>query len=304
MTGHSQTTTKESITEAVLRSFDSCDNERLGHVLRSLVTHLHAFAGGTKLTEEEWLAGIEFLTEVGQMCSPSRQEFILLSDALGFSMLVDAINHRAVDGSTESTVLGPFHVDGSPVRQHGEEIIDTTTGQPLVVYGRVVNTAGEPVPGATLDIWQNAGNMLYAVQDPNQDPNNGRGVFRSDQDGRVWFVTIRPVDYPIPHDGPVGRMLNATGRHPWRPAHIHVIGSAGGHRPVTTHIFDAASPYLDSDAVFGVKPSLVHRFQPHQATEAQTPDGMDGPWFSVDLTIVLEPLPPPRTSQPHQRRQD
>lgn len=287
-----QTTTPAEITEAAVRSFDGCPDARLREIAQKLVRHLHAFAEDARLTEAEWLGGIGFLTRTGQTCTDSRQEFILLSDTLGLSMLLDAINHRKPAGATESTVLGPFYVPDSPWRANGDAIMDLSTGEPAVVRGRVVDTAGDPVAGAVLDVWQNAANMLYAVQDPDQPDGNGRGRFRAERDGSFWFHTIRPVDYPIPHDGPVGQLLTATARHPWRPAHIHVIATADGYEAVTTHIFDADSRYLDSDAVFGVKPSLVHRFHPHDPAVERPPAGIDRPWYTVDCTITLGPAGP------------
>lgn len=282
------------ICEEVVRSFDGCSDERLRTVMQELVRHLHAFVTKVGLTEQEWAAAVQFLTRTGQTCTDTRQEFILLSDTLGVSMLVDALNHDKEGAATESTVLGPFYVPDSPWRANGEAISagsDGSDGEPAVVEGRVLDTSGRPVPGAVLDVWQNAANMLYAVQDPAQPADNGRGRFRADAEGRFWFRTHRPVDYQIPHDGPVGQMLAAAGRHPWRPAHIHVIASAPGYEPVTTHIFDEASRYLDSDAVFGVKPSLIRRFHRHDpadATDEEPPAGVEGPWYTVDCTLVLQ----------------
>ena len=278
-----------AITERVIRSFDGCPDERLREIMQGLVRHLHAFVADARLTEAEWMAGIQFLTRVGQTCTDTRQECILLSDALGVSMLVDALNHGRGTGATESTVLGPFYVSGSPWRSNGDALAAGTDGEPLLARGRVQTIQGEPVPGAVVDVWQNAANMMYAVQDPSQPEDNLRGRFRTGADGRFWFRSIRPVDYPIPSDGPVGDMLAATGRHPWRPAHIHLIVSATGYESVTTHIFDAASPYLASDAVFAVKDSLVRQFRRHDPRAEEPPSGFQGPWYTVDCAIVLEP---------------
>lgn len=285
-----QLTTPQQITETVVQSFARCQDERVREIMYKLVRHLHAFALDADLTESEWAAGIEFLTRTGQTCTDTRQEFILLSDTLGLSMLVDAINHGKGAGATESTVLGPFYVPDSPWRDDGDAIIDLSSGEPTIVQDQVRDTTGSPIPGAVLDVWQNAPNQLYAVQDPDQAADNGRGRFRTDDTGRFSFRTIRPVDYPIPHDGPVGQMLTATGRHPWRPAHIHIIASAEAHRPVTTHLFDADSRYLGSDAVFGVKSSLVRHFQPHDPGTEPPPPGIDRRWCTVDCPIVLEPI--------------
>lgn len=260
-------TSPESITEQVLQRFDTCGDARLRQLMRSLVQHLHAFAIENRLTEAEWAAAIGFATAVGQTCTESRQEFVLLSDTLGLSMVVDAVNHPAPDGATESTVLGPFYVPESPWREMGDTIAGRPEdGEPAVVSGRVLDTAGCPIAGAVLDVWQNAATGLYAVQDPAQPDSNLRGRFKTGADGSFRFATVLPTDYQIPTDGPVGRLLEATGRHAWRPAHLHVRVGAPGYRPLTTHLFNAASSWLDSDAVVGVKPSLVCSF-------TETPEG-------------------------------
>jgi protocatechuate 3,4-dioxygenase beta subunit len=277
-----------ALTHQVIASLEHCTDPRLRALMSGLIRHLHAFALEESLTESEWLAGVRFLTAVGQICSDRRQEFILLSDTLGVSMLVDLINHASGSGATESTVLGPFYVADSPWRSNGDAITDDLGNQPLLVSGRVLDTAGTPLPGATVDVWQNAPNRLYAVQDETQSPENLRGRFRTGAGGGFAFRTIRPVDYPIPDDGPVGRMLHATGRHPWRPAHIHFVVSADGYRPVTTHVFDSESPYLQSDAVFGVKHSLVRTFDVHDGAHEPMPAGINGRWYTVDVDIVLE----------------
>ena len=236
--------------------------------MEAAVRHLHAFVSEVGPSREEWRVGIDFLTAVGQACSDTRQEFILLSDALGVSSLVESVAFGAAEDATENTVLGPFYVSGSPLRELGDSILeDPDDGQPLVVRGRVTDLADHALPGALIDVWQNASNRLYAVQDPGQNPNNLRGRFVASDDGRFEFRTIRPVPYPIPDDGPVGRLLKATGRHPWRPAHVHLMVSSPGHRTLTTHLFDAESPYLDSDAVFGVRDSLVVRFEADGETD-------------------------------------
>jgi hydroxyquinol 1,2-dioxygenase len=252
--------TPDQLTEQVLAAYADTPDPRLRQLLASLIRHLHAFAVENRLTRQEWLAGVEFLTATGQKCDGERQEFILLSDVLGFSSLVDLIN--AADGATESTVLGPFYVPGAPVRAMGERIGRPEDGSPALVRGQVTNPAGVPLDGATLDVWQSSGNGLYDTQDPQQPPFNLRGVFVTGPDGAYKFRAIRPVSYPIPTDGPVGGLLRGAGRYNWRAAHIHAIVSAPGHRPVTTHIFDAENPYLDSDTVFGVKDSLVRQFRP------------------------------------------
>jgi hydroxyquinol 1,2-dioxygenase len=271
--------TPQQLTKQVLAAYAGTPDPRLRELLTSLITHLHAFAAETRLTRQEWLAGVEFLAATGQKCDAERQEFILLSDVLGFSSLVDLIN--AADGATESTVLGPFYVPGAPTRAMGEQIGRPEDGIPTLVRGRVTDAAGRPLDGATLDVWQSNSDGLYDTQDPQQPPFNLRGVFVTGPDGGYHFRTVRPASYPVPVDGPVGDLLRGAGRHNWRAAHIHLIVSAPGHRPVTTHIFDAENPYLDSDTVFGVKDSLVRHFRP-----AGTGDPADVSYVT-DMDFVL-----------------
>jgi protocatechuate 3,4-dioxygenase beta subunit len=280
--------TAEELTAQAVDSIAACPDQRLRTVLSTLIRHLHHFAEETSLTEAEWMAGVRFLTDVGQISNDHRQEFILLSDTLGLSMLVDLINHRAGGGATESTVLGPFYVADAPWRVNGDAITHDLGADPLIVSGHVRDTEGNPIAGAIVDVWQNATNMLYAVQDAHQAPDNLRGRYRTGPDGGFAFRTVRPVDYPIPDDGPVGHMLHATGRHPWRPAHVHMIVTAEGYDRITTHVFDSASRYLDSDVVFGVKPSLVHTFVGHDPAIEQAPPGIPGHWYSVDIDLVLQ----------------
>lgn len=258
---------EQELLDDVVASFDHCPDPRVREIAQAAVRHLHAFVSEVGLTREEWRAGIEFLTAVGHMCSDTRQEFILLSDTLGISSLVEGASVEAPEGTTENTVLGPFYVPNSPLRELGDSTLENADeGPPLRVRGRVTDLDGAPLAGAEIDVWQNATNRLYAVQDPNQDPNNLRGRFHAADDGTFEFRAIRPVPYPVPDDGPVGKMLASTGRHPWRAAHVHLLVSAPGHRTLTTHLFDAESEYLDSDAVFGVRDSLVVAFTPDPAT--------------------------------------
>jgi protocatechuate 3,4-dioxygenase beta subunit len=254
------TTTASDLTSEVLSAHSMTQDPRLRELLAALIKHLHAFTVETGLTAQEWLAGIEFLTATGQKCDSRRQEFILLSDVLGLSSLVDLVN--AADGATESTVLGPFYRPGAPRRAMGEHIGRPQDGDPALVRGLVTDVEGAPLAGATIDVWQTSGNGLYDTQDRDQPPFNLRGVFVTGADGRYEFRTVRPVSYPIPDDGPVGELLRASGRDHWRAAHIHAIVSAPGCRPVTTHLFDAQNEYLHRDAVFGVKDSLIREFAP------------------------------------------
>jgi catechol 1,2-dioxygenase len=285
-----QRTEPADITAAVVASFDRCSDPRVREIMTSLVRHLHAFATEVHLTEEEWSAGIRILTETGEITDERRQEFILWSDSLGLSMLVDALANAKPEGATESTVLGPFYVPGSPERGYGESIMEQEGGVPAWIHGRVLDVDGAPIAGAELDVWEGAENELYAVQDPDAPEFHLRGRFFTRDDGRYAFLTTRPTPYPIPHDGPVGHMLETTGRHPWRPAHVHMIVSAPGYEKVTTHIFDSESSYLDSDAVFAVKPSLLRSFVTRVADDPERPAGVTGEWCSVENDIVLAPV--------------
>ena len=279
-----QSAVEERLLSDVLAAFANTPNQRLRELTSALIRHLHDFASEVKLTEEEWMTAIQFLTATGQTCTESRQEFILLSDILGVSSLVDRMNYRGLAGSTENTLLGPFYQLGSPKRANGDSLIETAdAGVRLQVSGVVRSVDGRPLAGATLDVWQTASNGLYAQQDASQDPNNLRGIFTTGADGRYEFVTVRPVDYPVPVDGPVGKLLDAAGRQPVRPAHIHIIVSAPGHYTLTTHFFDSESPRLDSDPVFGVRESLVRKFE-------KRPDGTLATTFDVTLTPVGSPV--------------
>jgi len=277
----------EAIGAAAEASFANCDDERLRSLMQSLVRHLHAFVREVELTEWEWRAAIDSLAATGRITDPERNEFILWSDALGVSMLVDALAHPLPSGATESTVLGPFWAAGSPLRDYGESIFDFAAGEPAWVQGYVRDVDGRPIAGAELDVWQNDATRLYGVQDPEAPEAHLRGRFRTREDGSYAFLGVRPVPYPIPDDGPVGAMLAATGRHPWRPAHLHMIVSAPGYATLTTHFFDAESPYLDSDAVFAVKPSLLRRFVHRRADDPERPPSVTGDWWSVENDIAL-----------------
>ncbi len=255
--------TEDQLTQVVVERLQSTPDPRLREVMVSLVRHLHEFAREVRLTDAEWLEGVRFLTATGHMSDDVRQEFILLSDTLGLSSLVDLINHSDVDAlATEPTILGPFYVANSPWRELGESMVEYDDGGEAASLRGVVRTEdGTPIPGAIIDAWQNAATGFYAVQQPEVQPStNLRGRYRSNDDGRFDIRTVRPVPYPIPNDGPVGNLLRATGRHEWRAAHIHVKVTAPGFEPLTTHIFDRSSDYLDSDTVFGVKESLIGDF--------------------------------------------
>ncbi|MGE8065289.1 intradiol ring-cleavage dioxygenase [Pseudomonas sp. NPDC089569] len=249
-------TAERLISQHAVDSFANAPDARYKQIMQSLVRHLHAFVSEVELTEQEWFEGIRFLTETGHKCDGLvRQEFILLSDTLGVSMLVDAINHRHSANATETTVFGPFYIEGMPDREFGENMA-LTPGEAALVRGRVVDAQGRPLSGAVLDVWQTAENGMYSGQDSEQPFGNLRGRYRTNEDGYFAIRTIVPVCYPIPTDGPVGRMLDAANRHPWRPAHLHFMVEVPGYRKLVTHLFNHDDPYLDSDAVFGVKQSL------------------------------------------------
>ena len=282
-----RTVDERTITGAVLDAMRDAKDPRALEVMSALVRHLHDFAREVRLTEDEWFAAIRFLTDAGHITDANRQEFILLSDVLGLSMLVVAQNHAAPPGATEATVLGPFFVEGAPEVENGADIANGAKGRPSLVRGRVLDLAGNPIGGATIDVWQSDEEGLYDVQRPTGGDGpeaQARARLRSEQNGRFWFRSVLPEHYPIPHDGPVGAMLDALGRHPWRPAHLHVRIDAPGYERLITHVFRDGDPYLDSDAVFGVRPSLVADWVRHEA------DGIfDEPYFTLDYDFVLAP---------------
>jgi hydroxyquinol 1,2-dioxygenase len=252
--------TPDELTQRVVEEYSGAPDPRVRELIGALISHLHAFVVQTRLTPQEWLAAVEFLTATGQMCDDERQEFILLSDVLGVSSMVDVVN--SAPGVTESTVLGPFYRAGAPARAMGEHIGRPEDGSPTLIRGRVTGAAGQPLDSATIDVWQSDDKGNYDIQDPGQPPFNLRGLFVTGADGRYEFRTARPGSYPIPTDGPVGQLLRGAGRGNMRAAHIHAIVAAPGHRSLTTHIFVPDNPYLDSDAVFGVRDTLIREFRP------------------------------------------
>lgn len=262
--------TEEASVQTVNARMGPSADARLARVMASLVSHLHAFVKDVALTQDEWSLAIDFLTRTGKICDENRQEYILLSDVLGVSMLVDAINNRRPQGATENTVLGPFHVDGVPEYPMGASITKDGGRETCQFEGTVTDLDGTPLDGVRIDVWSDNEDGFYDVQQPGVQPaHNNRGVFVTGKDGRYWFQGIRPVSYPIPDDGPVGQLLAQLGRHPYRPAHMHFIISRGGFETVITHTFVAGDAYLDSDAVFGVKQSLIVTFVPVQDGETK-----------------------------------
>jgi hydroxyquinol 1,2-dioxygenase len=277
--------TRDNLTDTVKSSFDQIDDERQRHLLNRLVHHLHAFASETGLSHQEWREGIAFLHRMAEISSPSRSEFTLLSDVLGLSSLVDLLAARP--GATEGSVLGPFHTRGSPWVDNGSNLIRDNAGEPVLIQGRVTDTDGQPLPEATIDFWQNADNGMYWQMDGSQPQDNLRCQIQVQADGRFELATIRPRPYLVPTDGPVGELLRVSHRDAWRPAHFHIIVEAPGHRSLITEVFDEADPWVDKDAVFGVRASLVRPFTP--AADAATAQRMGLPanYLSVDLPIRL-----------------
>jgi hydroxyquinol 1,2-dioxygenase len=257
--------------------------------MRSLVTHLHAFASDVQLTEEEWYAGIEFLTRAGHITDDTRQEFVLCSDVLGLSMLVIGINNRRPPGATESTVFGPFFVEGSPRFDNGDDIANGAPGQPCLMRGHVLSVDGEPIPGARIEVWQADDEGFYDVQYDDLDHARARGHLFTDQEGRWWFWSVKPEAYPIPYDGPVGALLTAAGRSPMRPAHVHLMVTADGYQRLITHVFDGADRHLDTDAVFGVRNQLITSFERHEPGTAPDGTAMDVPYHTMHYDLVLAP---------------
>jgi hydroxyquinol 1,2-dioxygenase len=278
------------LTEAVLARFESARDPRFHTVLRALISHLHGFVREVDLTLDEWLKTIDFLTRTGQKSSESRQEFILLSDVLGVSMLVDAVNHRDRGGATDTTVLGPFYVGEHRVTPHGSDIAAGSPGERLYVDASVSDTAGKPIRGAEIDVWHADHTGLYDSQKPGYTPAtpSQRARFVTGDDGRFQFRTIMPHSYPVPTDGPVGELLAAAGGHIMRPAHIHFLLRAPGYETLVTHLFAAGDEYLDSDVVFGVKPSLVAQIQTRD--EPTWPDGTPAPprWHLLSYRFAMK----------------
>lgn len=282
-------TTDDDLTREVMERFEGSESERFREVMQSLVKHLHAFARDVKLTEKEWFTAIDFLTRTGYITDDRRQEFVLLSDVMGLSMQTIAINNEKPTGATEATVFGPFFVKNSPEYELGDDIANGAPGEPCYFSGRILSTDGSPVPGAHIEVWQSDEDGFYDVQYEGLDEPRGRGQLNADSEGYYYFWSVRPVAYPIPYDGPVGDLLRAANRSPMRPAHEHFMISADGYETLITHVFDGDDEHLETDAVFGVKDSLVTTFESHKPGTA--PDGkeMETPFHTVSYDFVLVP---------------
>lgn len=286
-----RTVSEDTITQAFLDYCGPDTDPRLRFILEKLVGHLHAFARETNLTHDEWRTGLELLVKAGEISSPERNEFVLFSDVLGLSSLVDMIH--SPDVGTPSSVLGPFHILGAPDLENGGDLKGGNDGATVFVSGRFTDPDGQPIEGVELEIWQTADNGLYSNQDPAQSDYNLRAHMSLGDDGTYRFSTIRPAPYTVPEDGPVGTLLKATGRHPWRPSHLHFIASAPGFRTLVTEVFPSDDPYLDEDAVFGVRPRLVMDYK-EQTSLDEMPDGMavrseevTVPFYTVDFDFIL-----------------
>lgn len=281
--------TKDNLSEAFDSYMGEDVNPRLREVMSSLVSHLHAFAKDVNLTHAEWETGIAFLEHAGEISDKERHEFVLLSDVLGLSSLVDLLHSR--EDGTSSSVLGPFHITGSPPLEIGGDMKEHYEGPVLLAQGLIKNTKGEPIEGASLDIWQTAPNGLYSSQDPDQETYSFHGIQTTGEDGRYAFTSVKPVVYTVPTDGPVGDILTACGRHPWRPSHLHFIVKAEGYRPLVTEVFAEDDPYLDQDTVFGVREDLIMSYQDMPA--GTFPEGfalsgsVDDAFIKVDFDLTL-----------------
>ncbi|WP_171181269.1 dioxygenase [Ruegeria sp. HKCCD8929] len=281
---------EENSASTVIDRMKDAPNERLKEVMTSVILHLHAVIKETEPTMAEWEQAIGFLTATGQICDDKRQEWILLSDVLGISMLVDEINNRRATGATENTVLGPFHVQGVPHREMGDSISDDGKGEPMFVHGRVLDTNGDPVDGAMIDAWQASHDGFYDNQQPDVQPeHNLRGIFTTGPDGKYWYKAIKPAYYGIPNDGPVGQMLTGLGRSDVRPAHLHYIIGKEGYDLVTTHIFDGDDANLSTDPVFGVRASLINKFNHVDDPQRAKDLGMPNPFWEVETDFILNP---------------
>jgi hydroxyquinol 1,2-dioxygenase len=284
-----QLVTEENITDLAVERWATARDPRLAEIMTALVRHLHDFAREVRLTEAEWMAAIQWLNRAGQISTEKREEFILSSDVLGLSMLVVQMNHQLDPRATPATVLGPFHIEGSPELEYGADMSQGLPGTPLVLHGTVSDLDGKPVPGAVLDLWQADNEGLYESQHADVDEARLRGKYTTRDDGGYCVRTVAPLGYTIPMDGPVGELISQTEISHFRPAHVHFLLNVPGYEPLITHLFEEGADYLDSDVVFGVKEPLVVRYEKREP--GQTPDGgtIDVPWFEARYDFVLQP---------------
>jgi hydroxyquinol 1,2-dioxygenase len=279
--------TESNLTEIALERWSNIPDPRLHEIMTSLVEHIHAFVRDIEPTEAEWASAIDWLTRTGKMCTEKRQEFILFSDVLGVSMLVDAINHRLASRATPTTVEGPFHVPGSPEFADGANMATDVPGTPCFVTGAVRDLDGKPIEGATLDVWQTDGEGLYEAQRNIEGPW-ARGVFRTQADGSFVIRTVAPVGYTIPMDGTVGELMQRTKISHYRPAHIHFVVEAPGYHRIVTHLFQRGDRYIDSDVVYGVKEPLIVDFKQISGGKAPNGETFESPFYLVNYDFVLQ----------------
>ncbi|SOD98260.1 dioxygenase family protein [Blastococcus haudaquaticus] len=284
-----QLVTEDNITDLAVQRWSTAEDPRLGELMTALVRHLHDFAREVRLTEAEWMAAVQWLTATGQISTEKREEFILASDVLGLSMLVVQMNHRLDPAATPATVLGPFHIEGSPELDYAADMSDGLPGTPLYLSGTVRDLAGDPVAGGVLDVWQADTDGAYESQIPDIDEARLRAKYTTREDGSYCVRTIAPLGYTIPMDGPVGDLVGRTGISHFRPAHIHFLVNVPGFEPLITHLFQEGADYLDSDVVFGTKQELVVRFEEREP--GPTPDGgsSEVPWLEAHYDFVLQP---------------
>jgi hydroxyquinol 1,2-dioxygenase len=284
-----QLVTEDNITDLAAQRWATAHDPRTAELMSALVRHLHAFAREVRLTEDEWMAAIQWLNRTGQISNAKREEFILTSDVLGLSMLVVQMNHDFDPRATPATVLGPFHIEGSPELKYGDDMSQGLPGEPLYLHGVVTDLDGKPVPGAVLDIWQADNEGLYESQHADVDEARLRGKYTTREDGSYCVRTVAPLGYTIPMDGPVGELISKTDISHFRPAHVHFLLNVPGYEPLITHLFQEGADYLDSDVVFGVKEELVVHYERREPGE--TPDGgvIDRPWFEARYDFVLQP---------------
>jgi len=296
--------TEENLTDLAVKQWEACHSPRLRQIMQSLVKHLHGFARDVDLKQDEWLMAVDWLAKTGKLCTEKRHEFILLSDVLGMSMLVDAINHRFPDGATPSTVVGPFHIDDSPELPMGANVAEGLAGEPTFLVGTVRDMNGKPVEGAKLDIWQADADGLYESQLGAEEPIL-RAIFHTGADGKYVIRTIAPPGYSIPMDGTVGDLLRKTDISHFRPAHIHFLITAPGFETLVTHLFKKGAKYIDSDVVFGVKDKLIVEFEKHPAGKTPTGENSSQPFLVVNYDFVLSKAKLQMDSQPaHSRAAD